>query len=147
MIKIKKITASETFRVRHPVLRYGKPFESCHFEGDEMVSTQHYGLYENNQLVGVISVFESDNEWFPDKNQSQIRGMAILENHQKKGYGKLLIEHCERKLQWENKSLIWFNARETAVGFYKKMGYQIIGNPFSIKDIGVHVVMYKKLHC
>ena len=36
MQNIKKISALETFPVRHPVLRAEKPIESCHFEGDDL---------------------------------------------------------------------------------------------------------------
>ena len=36
MQNIKKISATETFLVRHPVLRAGKPIESCHFDGDDL---------------------------------------------------------------------------------------------------------------
>lgn len=145
MLIIEKITAASTFEVRHPVLRKGKPIESCDFEGDDLASTQHFGLFENNHLVGVISVFEKDNVLFPNENQAQIRGMAILENHQKKGFGQLLIEHCENVLQMKKKSLIWFNARENAIEFYKKMGYNTFGNEFEINGIGTHYVMYKNL--
>lgn len=142
---IKKIAASATFEVRHPVLRNGKPIESCRFEGDDLPSTQHFGLYEKNHLVGVISVFEKKNALFSDENQAQIRGMAVLETNQKKGFGRLLVEYCENILQMEHKSLIWFNARENAVGFYKKLGYKTIGNIFEIEGVGPHYVMYKKL--
>ncbi|MGG7036177.1 MAG: GNAT family N-acetyltransferase [Flavobacterium sp.] len=145
MLKIKKITVLETFEVRHLVLRKGKPIENCHFEGDDLPSTQHFGLEENNQIIGIISLFDKNSTLFSEKSQTQIRGMAVLENHQNKGYGRLLVEHCENILKKENKSLIWFNARENAVGFYTRMGYQTIGAPFEINDIGLHWVMYKKL--
>lgn len=45
MIEIKKITSYETMIVRHPVLRQGKPIETCHFEGDDLSSTYHLGLF------------------------------------------------------------------------------------------------------
>ena len=145
MSAIKKISAEETFTVRHPVLRKGKPIESCHFDGDELATTQHFGLFENNQLEGVISLFENSHSLFKDKRQAQIRGMAVLENNQGKGFGRLLVEHAESALKLQNIDLIWFNARENAVGFYQKLGYEIIGNAFDIKDVGIHYVMWKRL--
>jgi GNAT superfamily N-acetyltransferase len=145
VIEILKITALETFSVRHPVLRKGMPLESCQFEGDDLPDTRHYGLFEDQKLAGVISLFARKNDLFSEEKQMQIRGMAVLDLHQKKGYGKLLVAYCEEMLRKENQSLIWFNARENAVGFYKKMGYQIIGTPFEVETIGLHYVMYKKL--
>lgn len=36
MTIIKKIAAAETYSVRLPVLRKGKPIESCRFDGDDL---------------------------------------------------------------------------------------------------------------
>ncbi|MFN3753384.1 GNAT family N-acetyltransferase [Flavobacterium sp.] len=145
MLTIRKISAQETITVRHPVLRKGKPIESCYFDGDNLTSTKHFGLYENGILQGVISLFDHKSHLFEDKNQSQIRGMAVLENNQGKGFGSLLVEHAEKILKAQNVSLIWFNARENAVGFYQKMEYEIIGNSFDIPDVGKHYIMWKRL--
>ncbi len=141
---IRKITAAETFLIRHPVLRHGKPIESCSFVGDDLDSTIHFGLFENQNLVGVISLFKCANNSFKEENQYQIRGMAVLEEYQKKGFGEALIKHVETYVNKEIKPIIWFNARKTAVGFYEKLGYVIIGQEFEIKDVGIHFLMIKK---
>ncbi|PZO22294.1 MAG: GNAT family N-acetyltransferase, partial [Flavobacteriaceae bacterium] len=62
-----------------------------------------------------------------------------------KGFGEALVKHAENDVRARGGKIIWFNAREVAVGFYKKLGYEIIGEPFDIADIGKHYVMYKKL--
>ena len=58
MITIKEITATDTYAVRQPVLRSGKPIENCHFPGDDLPTTKHFGL-QTDQLIGVISLFEN----------------------------------------------------------------------------------------
>ena len=145
MFKIIEIGALETFSVRHPVLRFGKPIESCHFEGDDLQTTKHFGLFYNNQLSGVISIFETQNSLFEEANQFQIRGMAVLQQFQKKGFGVALLKYCENYIQNNKGSVIWFNARETAIGFYEKVDYQKIGDGFEIADIGIHYLLFKKL--
>lgn len=145
MLVIKTISAAATFSVRHPVLRKRKPIESCQFDGDDLATTQHFGLYEGDELQGVISIFDQANPLFKESKQRQIRGMAVLESKQRLGYGKLLVQHCEAQLAGGNANLIWFNARENAVDFYKKMGYTTMGTPFEIKGIGWHYVMFKKI--
>ncbi|MFM2010279.1 MAG: hypothetical protein RLZZ479_670, partial [Bacteroidota bacterium] len=84
---IQKITSTETYPVRHIVLRAGKPIESCKFDGDELVSTHHFGYYLNNQIIGVISLFAIDNSHFITQKSFQIRGMAVLPSFQKQGIG------------------------------------------------------------
>ena len=82
---------------------------------------------------------------FENKNQIQLRGMAILETEQKKGFGNMLIKCIEKDINTQNISLIWFNARENTILFYEKLGYSILGNQFEILGIGKHYMMYKKL--
>ena len=142
---IKEIPSKETYIVRQPVLRKGKPIESCIFEGDDLNTTHHFGLFKNKELIGIISLFSQTNTIFAHENQAQIRGMAVLDSHQKKGFGEALVKYCEKYCHENKIDLIWFNARTAAVGFYKKMNYQIIGKPFDIKDVGEHYLMFKKL--
>lgn len=145
MVLIKEITALETYIIRQSILRQGKPLEACAFEGDDLETTHHFGLFENSNLTGIISLFLKTNPIFAENSQAQIRGMAILEAHQKKGFGEALVKHCEDYCNTKHVDLIWFNARETAIGFYKKMGYKINGTLFDIPEIGNHYLMYKKI--
>lgn len=141
---VKKITTSETYTVRQEVLRKGKPIETCHFIGDDATTTTHFGLFENEKLIGVVSVYKTNSILFVEKTQFQIRGMAVLEDFQSKGFGEQLLKAAEN-FCWEEKAdLIWFNAREKAVSFYKKLGYEIIGDAFDISNVGIHFVMFKK---
>lgn len=141
---VKKITALETYTVRQEVLRKGKPIETCHFIGDDATTTSHFGLFENEKLIGVVSVYKTNSILFAEKTQFQIRGMAVLEDFQSKGLGEQLLKTAEN-FCWEEKAdLIWFNAREKAVSFYKKLGYEIIGDAFDISNVGIHFVMFKK---
>ena len=145
MYSIKQITSRETFPVRHPVLRPGKPVESCIFDGDDLPSTIHLGVFNDDRAVGVLSIFEMKTPLLDGEKQFQLRGMAVLPEYQKKGLGELLMQGAEDTIAAKGGKAIWFNAREVAVGFYEKMGYAITGEPFSIGDIGIHHVMYRQL--
>ncbi|WP_136669003.1 GNAT family N-acetyltransferase [Flavobacterium sp. H122] len=145
MIRIEIISSDQTLPIRHAVLRKGMPLESCIFDGDDLPSTVHFGIFENDGLKGVVSVFEHKNSVFNETKQYQVRGMAILDSEQKKGYGRLLMEYLEQFLKENKTDLIWFNAREGAVNFYKKLNYSVTGIPFEIQNIGIHLVMFKKL--
>ena len=143
MIKIATISAAETYPIRISVLRKGKTLVCCPFEGDDLPTTTHLGLFVDEDLVGIVSVFKASNTLFEQSNQFQIRGMAVLNLFQHQGYGKLLIEAAENTLSFFNSPLIWMNAREIAVPFYKKLFYEIVGIPFTINDIGTHYLMKK----
>lgn len=145
MYSIKQITSQETYPVRQPVLRPGKPIESCIFDGDDLPDTAHFGIYDNNNVIGIVSVFKASSPLFSEAAQFQLRGMAVLPAYQKLGLGDLLLKAAEDYIKSRNSPLIWFNAREIAVGFYKKAGYSIKGDMFKIPDVGPHYVMYKPL--
>jgi ribosomal protein S18 acetylase RimI-like enzyme len=71
--------------------------------------------------------------------------MAVLPQYQKQGLGEKLVESAEKLIVEKEGNLIWFNARENAVGFYKKLGYEVKGDVFDIAGVGPHYIMYKAL--
>lgn len=142
---IKNITAVESFLVRQPVLRPEKSLESCHFDGDNLETTKHFGLFIDEKLIGIVSVFTSKNSAFTSTTQFQIRGMAVLPKFQKQGFGEKLMRHSEEYILNQKGTLTWFNARENAVPFYEKLHYKKVGPPFVIADIGLHYLMKKEI--
>lgn len=144
-LQVKKIPFNKTFAVRHPVLRAGKPVETCYFEGDELLTTTHFGLFLEEKLLGVLSVFKNECPIIESKKAYQYRGMAILAPYQNKKYGVLLLDAANTWVAEEQGDLIWFNAREKAIGFYERNGFTIFGTVFDIANIGPHVLMFKYL--
>lgn len=143
-LTIRKIKPEETYEVRHPVLREGRPIEDCKFDNDDAPGTFHLGLFIQDDLLGIVTYLKNNLEDLQG-NQYQLRGMAILKKHQKRGFGNLLIKKGEDIIKQENGTIVWCNAREIAVDFYIKNGFKIIGKPFVIPKIGLHYVMYKNL--
>jgi len=142
---IKKITAENTYEVRNAILRPNQPIESCYFQGDHLPSTHHFGYFNDENVVGIISAFENTNPNWSIQRQLQIRGMAVLETFQKKGIGELLVAHVISFAQQRNLDLIWMNARKNAVPFYEKSGFHIYGTAFEIEGIGTHFLMYRSI--
>jgi ribosomal-protein-alanine N-acetyltransferase len=144
-LTIKEITATTAYDVRHPVLREGKPLDSCRFDGDDLPTAFHLGYYINNQLVGVVTLLEKKHAEVTVEKAFQLRGMAVLHDFQKRGIGDALVKKAEEMILARGGTFIWMNAREIAVRFYEKLGYKKHGNPFSIPKIGLHYVMTKML--
>lgn len=142
---IREISSQETFKVRHPVLRQGRPIEDCAFEGDELETTIHLGLYINEQLISVATFLSNKNDIFPEIRQYQLRGMAVLKSYQGQQLGQYILKHGEQLLTEKRVVRVWLNAREHAVNFYKNNHYQIVGQPFEINKVGMHYVMTKRL--
>lgn len=141
---IRKISAEETYPVRQEVLRPGRPLKECFFEGDLEEQTIHLGYFDFEKLAAVATYVPRKNSLFEAVNQYQLRGMAVLPSYRGKKLGEQLLLKGEKLLkEMEPDILLWFNARETAIGFYEKYGYQTIGPAFMIPNVCMHVVMYK----
>ncbi|PHR92726.1 MAG: GNAT family N-acetyltransferase [Leeuwenhoekiella sp.] len=143
-LHIRQITAAETYAVRHPVLREGKPAESCAMPGDEAEDTLHFGLFDVEKLIGVVSLMNNSKPQFTGK-QYQLRGMGVLSAYQGQKLGNLLVDEAEKHLQNQGVELLWCNARIKALNFYLRKGFSIEGEPFEIENVGTHYLLFKKL--
>lgn len=144
MQNIREIEALATYSVRHSILRQGKPIATCKFEGDDLATTFHFGYFIESELAGIISLFKATNTLFDQKNQYQIRGMAVIEKYRNKGIAKALVLYSEAFCKTFNCNFIWLNARTSAIPFYEKVNYEKEGNLFEIINVGEHILMYKK---
>lgn len=75
----------------------------------------------------------------------QIRYMAVSDDFQGKGLGKLVLQKLEEEAM--AMGLVWLElqARENALAFYKANGYELKETSFKLWDIIQHYLMAKKL--
>lgn len=145
-MEIRTISSSQTFEIRHPILRAGQPLESCKFVGDDDDETLHFGAYDEGNLVGILSCYVNNGTHFTQGKNYQIRGVAVVEKLQQKGIGKVLMLHAEKVLKKKGCDHVWLNARVIAKSFYTKLDYLEIGTVFEVPIIGAHQSFYKKLN-
>jgi N-acetylglutamate synthase-like GNAT family acetyltransferase len=60
--------------------------------------------------------------------EAQVRYMAVVENARGSGYGSRILEALEAEARATGARKIVLNARDNAVEFYRKRGYDIIGD-------------------
>ena len=139
-VPVRRVTAGETHSIRLRVLRPGFPPESAVFDGDTDPGSLHFGAFLADQLVGVASLFEVPPEGHPGR-ALQLRGMATLPEVRGKGCGRRILDACLEAANLAGIPLLWCNARESAVGFYSKQGWQVVGERFDIPTVGPHYRM------
>ncbi len=96
------------------------------------------GAFEEEKMLGCCLLTEIDPACV------RLRQMAVQNNLQGKGIGAALISFAETMARDHGYNKIMMHARITAVGFYKKAGYQVVGDEFIEISIP-HYVMEKKL--
>ena len=107
-------------------------------EKDELEGQSiHRMACEKGKSLGVGRVH------FNSSKEAQIRYMAVEEGLQGKGIGTILLKELEKSAKGEGASHIILNARESAVGFYKKHGYRIVGKAHTLFGAIPHFKMRK----
>ncbi|SHI35373.1 Acetyltransferase (GNAT) domain-containing protein [Mesonia phycicola] len=143
ILEIKKVSTKDILSIRQQVLRNGKPIKECLFDGDNLETTQHFGLYKDQKITAIATIMKDSCNTFSNSNQYRLRGMAVLPEFQHLGLGKKLLSHCEKEIVKKTPTLLWFNARTKAVPFYKKLHFKVYGEEFNIPNVGPHYLMYK----
>lgn len=82
---------------------------------------------------------------FNSDTEAQIRYMAVAGAYQRQGIGRELISAMEAHARNSGVKLIMLDARETAVGFYQKLGYEVVKKSYLLFDKIQHFRMSKEL--
>ena len=144
-LTIKLIKSNELLFLRSKILRNNISPDDCKFDGDELNDTYHLGAFCSGKLIGAVSLIKNKCQKMRFKNCYQMRALCIDDSFQKKGVGKKLVKEVETSLKELRISTVWMNARETAIPFYRKLNYINTNIKYSIGQIGLHYLMYKKL--
>jgi predicted GNAT family N-acyltransferase len=96
------------------------------------------GAFEDDKLLGCCLLT------IMDPKTIRLRQMAVPNNMQGKGVGRALMTFAENIARDRGFRTLTMHARKTAIGFYQKLGYQVISEEFSEVTIP-HVIMEKAL--
>lgn len=115
---------TEELELRDVVLR--KPLGMTVYD-DNLKADEHdihLGAFINNRLVGVLILN------FLNVEEVRMRQVAVDETWQKKKIGSQMVIYAELLAKNKGCSQMLLHARKSAVVFYKKMGYAVVGDEF-----------------
>ncbi|QBJ81676.1 GNAT family N-acetyltransferase [Bacillus subtilis] len=145
MLEVKTISAEDTYEIRHRILRPHQSIEQCKYEEDHAKGSFHLGAFFEGKLISIASFSPQNQPLITESPAYRLRGMATLEGYRDQKGGSTLIKHAEEKLAENGVQAVWCNARSHVKGYYSKLGWEELGEPFEIPGIGTHIIMYKKL--
>jgi ribosomal protein S18 acetylase RimI-like enzyme len=143
-VRVIEPSTKEDFRryydLRWKILRapWGQP------RGSERDAQDAHGTHlmlvdDGRRLVGVGRLH------FNTTREAQIRYMAIDTPQQRKGLGSLLLRELESRARTLGAATIVLDARESALGFYRKQGYHAVGTGHVLFQQIAHLRMSKHL--
>ena len=101
-------------------------------------SSSHLMVVDNHQAVIAVGRLH-----FNNIGEAQIRYMAVAIAQQRKGIGTLLINALEQRAVALGATRIVLDARENALRFYRKQGYEVQGPGHTLFNSIAHVKMRK----
>ncbi|MGH9263925.1 MAG: GNAT family N-acetyltransferase [Acidimicrobiales bacterium] len=137
---IRTVAAEEIRPLRHRILRPTQRFGETVYPGDDLEDTVHFGAFDGERLVGIASLYREDRSGGPPGGW-RLRGMATEADVRGAGFGAALVAACVEHVAASGGGELWCNARQVAVGFYRRAGFDVVSEEFDIPGIGPHVVM------
>lgn len=125
--EIVELTPQETHPLRLAVLRADTPTKEVVFPEDVWPGVLHLGVRLDGELVATSSWVPRDLDGQP---AVQLRGMATEHSAQGSGLGGLLLEAGCARHQAADVSLVWARARDAALAFYLRHGFEVEGEGF-----------------
>ncbi|MDR2955110.1 MAG: GNAT family N-acetyltransferase [Prevotella sp.] len=120
---INEVPYQDVLRLRQEVMYPDKDIDFVKLDDDNM--GLHIGVYENQQLVSVMSIFLHNGK------EIQFRKLATLKEMQGRGYASALMQWLIAYANDMKFERLWCNARVGATDFYKKFDYKETDNRFS----------------
>ena len=124
------LDAVGTHELRRRVLREDDAAATVAFDGDDEPGTVHLGVLDGDTLVGVSSWYWRPFPEQPSDRDRQLRGMAVDQTRQQRGAGATLLAAGVDRALADGALTVWARARDTALGFYERNGFEVVGDGF-----------------
>jgi GNAT superfamily N-acetyltransferase len=129
-VEIVDVALVDTYRLRAEVLGWDPP----HCRIDD-AAAEHLAIVESGAPIAVVS----HSHWpCPDDATAPARyfwAMAVDGTRQRRGLGRSLLDALAARARTNGETLMWADARESAVGFYAALGARRSGAAPEIDDI------------
>lgn len=128
-------------RVR--VLRQGTPVAHCDYPEDALADVVHLAIDQNGHAVATSTWFDKQCPHRPGSPAVQLKGMAVDSTVQTAGLGRALVDAGLDLARSRGAHLVWARARDSAIGFYEKCGFEVVGDGFIDESTAMahHIVM------
>jgi GNAT superfamily N-acetyltransferase len=128
-------------RVR--VLRQGTPTTHCNYPEDNYPNVVHLGIVDAGDVIATSTWFTKPCPEYSEIAAMQLKGMAVDASRQIGGLGRAVIDAGIAHAQAHGAQLVWARARDSALQFYLKCGFDVAGEGFIDEPTGMphHIVV------
>ena len=125
-LRIERVDAASLHALRRRVLRGDDPDKTVEDPRDDDASALHYGGLLGERIVVCASFYPSTSPTDEQLTTYHLRYMATDFDVQRRGYGAALMARALADLADLGVEQVWANGRDTALGFYRATGWDVI---------------------
>lgn len=136
---------ADIMELRVRVLRKGTPVTHCNYPEDNLPDVVHLAIFGNDGAIGTSTWFWKECPDRPGVPAVQLKGMAVDEHLHGTGLGALLVHSGLDLARSRDAEIVWARARDSALGFYERLGFEAVGDGFIDEPTGMphHIVVCK----
>lgn len=140
-VRVVEIEATDTHDLRRRVLREGRPGADVCFPEDDVDGAVHLAVADAEGALRAVASFSPQSAPHrPDARAVRLRGLAVEPRLQQAGLGRMLLGVAAERFRRQGYEVLWANGRDTVLGFYRRLGWQAVGEGFLIAGNPHHVV-------
>jgi len=145
--RVAQIDPRRLLDLRRRVLRGDDPAANVVEPRDDEATSLHLAGLVDERVVVCASFFAAAFPGYADAPAYQLRFMATDPAVQGRGFGATVLIEAERRLSERGVARIWAYARDTALGFYRAVGWTAVaGSEFLSAETALpHTVIFKVL--
>ena len=145
-MRVEEVPAEATHDLRWRVLRNRRPGAPVVFPEDGLPGAFHLAVRHDGAILAVASFAPEPTPYRAGRAAVHLRGMAVDPPYQRHGLGRMLISAVTDLLRQDGVGVLWCNARDSAAGFYARLGFDTVGEGFVLPESGMaHHVMLRDL--
>lgn len=141
--EVRTATLDDVMALRVKVLRKGTPVTHCRYPEDELPDVVHLAIFKDDVAIATSTWFSKECPEQPGVSAVQLKGMAVDDDLQGSGLGALLVDAGLSLARSRDAAIVWARARDSALGFYERLGFEPVGNGFIDEPTGMphHIVV------
>jgi predicted GNAT family N-acyltransferase len=146
VITIRQVDIEDVLDLRMAVLRAGTPSTNPRYPEDGSPDSVHLAALLDGEVIATSTWLPRP--WINDTTvpATQLRGMAVAVAHQGSGIGGKLLHAGVDLATDQGSHYVWARARDTAIYFYERHGFSVVGDQFMDEATGVgHHLMVRRV--
>ena len=124
----------QMIKLRHQILRQPLGLSFTEEELEKEKNDILIAAFDDDEMLGCCMLCPIDS------NTLRVRQMAVNNNLQGKGIGASIMAFAENLARDKGYHRLIMHARKTAIGFYEKFGYKVVGDEFTEVRLPHHVM-------